>query len=125
MWTSAPPGPPIARPGAPTVREGLAASTHLIRYRPPSLLCSPLVRVKGQLSTWLLVVAIIPGALLTGCGDAGSAESEIAAPATSSSEPAAKLAELPEPATVGDLFPEGLGRQLTAPVIDFMIAPLQ
>ena len=66
----------------------------------------------GILSTWLLVVAIIAGALLVRCGDAGSPQSEIVEPATSSSEPAAKLAASPEPATIGDLFPEGLGRLL-------------
>lgn len=72
----------------------------------------------GILSTWLLVVAIIAGALLAGCGDAGSAESELVEPAglsssdSSSSEPAVTEAASAEPATVGDLFPEGLGRQL-------------
>ena len=116
MWTSA---PPIARPGAPTVREGLAASARLILQRPPSPRCSRLAharegsaRVSGQLSSWLLLVAIAAGLLLAGCGDAGAPEGEIVKPATSSSEPAAKLAKLAEPATVGDLFPEGLGRQL-------------
>ena len=66
----------------------------------------------GMLSTWLLVVAIIAAALLAGCGDAGSPQSEIVEPATASSEPAAAEAESPEPAVIGDIFPEGLGRLL-------------
>ena len=66
----------------------------------------------GMLATWLLVVAIIAGALLVRCGDAGSPQSEIVEPVTSSSEPAATEAASPEPATIGDLFPEGLGRLL-------------
>ena len=63
----------------------------------------------------LWVVSIVAGVLLVGCSDAASPESEIAEPATlssGSSEQAATEPESPEPATVGDLFPEGLGRQL-------------
>ena len=66
----------------------------------------------GILVAWLLVVAVAAAALLVGCGNAGSSESEIAEPATLASEPAATEAESPEPVTVGDLFPEGLARQL-------------
>lgn len=66
----------------------------------------------GILVVWLSVVAVVTGVLLVGCGNAGSSESEIAEPATLASEPAAAEAELPEPVTVGDLFPEGLARQL-------------
>ena len=60
----------------------------------------------------LSVVAVAAAALLLGCGNGASPESEIADPATLSSEPGATEADSPEPATVGELFPEGLGRQL-------------
>jgi hypothetical protein len=60
----------------------------------------------------LILVVILGGMLLLGCGDGGSApESDTAksAPAPTAT-PAAAAA--PEPATVADLFPEGAGRSL-------------
>lgn len=116
MWTSEPCGPPIARRGAPAVTEGLAALARLIRRRPPSPRCLRLargragsVRASGRLLTGILVAPILVGLLLAGCGGAGPSESETPEPAT---EPAPAEAASPEPTNVGDIFPEGLGRQL-------------
>ena len=104
MWTSNLKRPDRGADGSPRFTR-----SHLQPASSAEPRCLPLVRVRKQLPTWRLVAPILAGLFLMGCGGAGPSESETPEPAT---EPAPAEAASPEPTNVGDIFPEGLGRQL-------------